>query len=432
MLEDGTTELKGVGVAAHIYAASPNGPRPGLELSDKEKAAETNGVWLCPTHSVQVDQYQFEYPPERLLDMKRVRVFAHALTIESTDFGYLTVRVGPQRVDEIVRAHLPDLDLHKESIKSKVKALYLRIEIALSYSELGLPTAPFEVAHIPRLTQAVREIITEKLRYSDGNDQLWRNVIASWDAQFETHRDPQPPMTSVGHAATGVQFSARNPIDGSILKERLNTHSFILVTTGSGEEYDRREKTITVVSTASKAHPFNWEFKVRPSNRTFEVCVSKLTAHRNIMPKPEERKSFEAYAAIIDKLDAGWEPVAFLAMTLEDGEHSRDFHPTPISIHNSIDFDQLAELKARVTRLRLMNSIADQFQAAVQPSNVLFHQAVSDEILEQLLTGFLESLGPKPWPLEFDSEPLVVNEQLKIVLSLRRSRRSGGFIVGAR
>jgi hypothetical protein len=430
VLENGTIVLKGAGVAAHIYAASPNGPRPGQELSDEEKAAETNGVWLCPTHAVQVDQFQFNYPPEQLLAMKRVRVFTHGLTIESPTFGYLTARVGVQRVDEIVRAHMPDLD--KDKIKTEVNALYRKIENALSITELDLPTPPFEAALTPRLSQTIREIITTELRHSGASDQLWRDVVASWDAQFETYREPQPPMTSIGHAATGVQFSARNPKDGSIMKDRLNTHAFILVTTGSDVEYERREKSITVVHTISKAHSLNWRFKVRPSNGSFEVCFSELTAHRDIMPKPEDRKSFDAYAAIIDKLDEGWEAVAFLAMTLEDGEHSREFHPTPISINTCIDREQLAKLKARVTRVRLVQAIADEFEVTVQLSNALFHQKLSDETLAKFLGGFFESLGHKPWPLTIQSEALVLDEQLKIVLSLRRSVRSCGFTIEGR
>lgn len=428
--EDGTIMLKGVGVAAHIYAASPNGPRPGQELSDEQKAAETNGVWLCPTHSVLVDELQFEYPPERLLAMKRVRVFTHGLTIESPTFGYLTSRVGVQRVDEIVRAHMPDLD--KDKIKSEVNALYLKIENALSLTEINLPTAPFQTALIPCLTQTIREILTIELRNSTATDQLWRDLIASWDAQFETYRDPQPPGTSIGHAATGVQFSARNPRDGSILKDRLNTQSYILVTTGSGAEYERREKSITVINTISPAHPFNWKFKVRPSDESFNVCFSELTTNRDFLPKTEDRRSFEAYAAIIDKLYEGWDAIAFLAMTLGDRDYSREFHPTPISISTRIDREQLAKLKAMVKRVRLAREIADELEVAVKPSNALFHKKLSDEILAKFMRGFFESLGPKPWPNSIQSETLELDEQLKIVLSLRRSVRNCCFTVEVR
>ncbi|BFT64288.1 hypothetical protein PMm318_A50470 [Pseudomonas moorei] len=45
---DGSVGVKGVAVAAHIYAASPGGPRPPVGLTDEEIRAESNGIWLCP------------------------------------------------------------------------------------------------------------------------------------------------------------------------------------------------------------------------------------------------------------------------------------------------------------------------------------------------------------------------------------------------
>lgn len=36
-----------VGVAAHITGAAPNGPRYDPSLSSAERAAITNGIWLC-------------------------------------------------------------------------------------------------------------------------------------------------------------------------------------------------------------------------------------------------------------------------------------------------------------------------------------------------------------------------------------------------
>lgn len=66
---DGSVGVKGVAIAAHIYAASPGGPRPPVGLTDKEISAESNGIWLCPDDATKVDAFQFEYPAELLLEM---------------------------------------------------------------------------------------------------------------------------------------------------------------------------------------------------------------------------------------------------------------------------------------------------------------------------------------------------------------------------
>lgn len=53
--EDRGTRLTNVGEAAHITAASPNGPRYDASLTALERSAEANGIWLCRIHAKQVD-----------------------------------------------------------------------------------------------------------------------------------------------------------------------------------------------------------------------------------------------------------------------------------------------------------------------------------------------------------------------------------------
>jgi hypothetical protein len=44
------TKAVNVGVAAHITAAAPGGPRFDPNLSPRERADASNGIWLCQTH----------------------------------------------------------------------------------------------------------------------------------------------------------------------------------------------------------------------------------------------------------------------------------------------------------------------------------------------------------------------------------------------
>jgi hypothetical protein len=44
-----------VGVAAHITAASPGGPRYAPALTQEQRRHQSNGIWLCETHGKQVD-----------------------------------------------------------------------------------------------------------------------------------------------------------------------------------------------------------------------------------------------------------------------------------------------------------------------------------------------------------------------------------------
>lgn len=53
--EDRSTKLTSVGEAAHITAASSQGPRYDPNLTSTERKAEANGIWLCRNHAKQVD-----------------------------------------------------------------------------------------------------------------------------------------------------------------------------------------------------------------------------------------------------------------------------------------------------------------------------------------------------------------------------------------
>lgn len=51
-----------IGVAAHICAASPGGPRYDLRMSKEERKSYENGIWLCQTHSRMIDVDPARFP----------------------------------------------------------------------------------------------------------------------------------------------------------------------------------------------------------------------------------------------------------------------------------------------------------------------------------------------------------------------------------
>jgi len=59
-----------VGVAAHITAASPGGPRYDQSLASDERSSIDIGIWLCQTCSKLVDNDQARYPVEILRNWK--------------------------------------------------------------------------------------------------------------------------------------------------------------------------------------------------------------------------------------------------------------------------------------------------------------------------------------------------------------------------
>ena len=79
----GSQEVSGSGIAAHIYAASPNGPRGQSGLSVKELAGLENGIWLCSDHAKLVDNNRGRgYSPETLLSFKALQEGRVALEVQ--------------------------------------------------------------------------------------------------------------------------------------------------------------------------------------------------------------------------------------------------------------------------------------------------------------------------------------------------------------
>lgn len=67
LLRDNTFSI---GVAAHICAASPGGPRYDSLMSKEERKSYRNGIWLCQTHSRMIDVDPVRFPVDLLMCWK--------------------------------------------------------------------------------------------------------------------------------------------------------------------------------------------------------------------------------------------------------------------------------------------------------------------------------------------------------------------------
>ena len=61
-----------VGVAGHITAAAPGGPRYDPNLTSEQRRHQSNGIWLCQTHGKAVDSDEGHFTVEILRDWKRL------------------------------------------------------------------------------------------------------------------------------------------------------------------------------------------------------------------------------------------------------------------------------------------------------------------------------------------------------------------------
>ena len=59
-----------IGVAAHIKAASPGGPRYDLSMTETERKDINNGIWLCANCATLIDKDKTTFPVELLIKWK--------------------------------------------------------------------------------------------------------------------------------------------------------------------------------------------------------------------------------------------------------------------------------------------------------------------------------------------------------------------------
>jgi hypothetical protein len=95
-----------IGVAAHITAASPGGPRYDVYISAEKRKSQDNGIWLCEKCAKLVDSDEVRYTVGKLREWKRIAEAETLKQIESRP-------VYPQQFEETpfekLETLIPDL-----------------------------------------------------------------------------------------------------------------------------------------------------------------------------------------------------------------------------------------------------------------------------------------------------------------------------------
>lgn len=130
------------GIAAHITAAAPGGPRYNLALTPDQRKHITNGIWLCSNCSILIDRDEDAFPVSLLNDWKRIAESRAFAAIAGSSIDAELIRKIPVEMDEadleIIRSlSLPqDDDIEKVTVRLRNAA---RIDIKTFKDERGWP-----------------------------------------------------------------------------------------------------------------------------------------------------------------------------------------------------------------------------------------------------------------------------------------------------
>jgi hypothetical protein len=98
-----------IGVAAHITAASPDGPRYDVGLTTEQRSAADNGIWLCQTDAKLVDNDAGRYTVDALRDWKTRAEGAAASELEQRLRRYPDFAGLFERMERLMPALLAEM-----------------------------------------------------------------------------------------------------------------------------------------------------------------------------------------------------------------------------------------------------------------------------------------------------------------------------------
>jgi hypothetical protein len=102
-----------IGVASHISAAAPGGPRYDSGLSATARRGIQNGIWLCQSCAKLIDSDQSRYDPARLRQWKRDSEAETRRELEGASKSRVNTRPRPIRLRlDLLRdlPYVPPLD----------------------------------------------------------------------------------------------------------------------------------------------------------------------------------------------------------------------------------------------------------------------------------------------------------------------------------
>lgn len=152
-----------VGVAAHICAASPGGPRYDATMSPDERSSIENGIWLCATHATLIDRDVVRFSVDTL---RRWKV-DHESYVERNLGEIVTHEATPSLGGRPISAEAARIASERATgWEYRLFAQLLRDEVRLSIDDArhlkyGITLGPIRTMHPQDIADSIRSAMTE-------------------------------------------------------------------------------------------------------------------------------------------------------------------------------------------------------------------------------------------------------------------------------
>ena len=126
---DGEGEID-LGIAAHICAASPRGPRFDPEMTTEERKSATNGIWLCRIHAAAVDAKDSMFTVELLQKWKeQAEHHSWGRLLYAVDGETYRQSTKNELSDRIRAAAAADLEIFRQSYTWPATAILRKLRV---------------------------------------------------------------------------------------------------------------------------------------------------------------------------------------------------------------------------------------------------------------------------------------------------------------
>jgi hypothetical protein len=178
-----------LGVAAHVTAASPAGPRYDSTLLAEERASAQNGIWLCQTCGKLVDSDESRYSVESLRGWRRI---AEAMALgEIEQRREFTAEATPKfmKAEQLMRGLL--MEMRTDLAERPLSREFVMLKRAWSYWAKGNELAYFFDDH-PDLDNKVRILENLGLVQDITYNNVKRFVFTEELVDYLTATNPAP------------------------------------------------------------------------------------------------------------------------------------------------------------------------------------------------------------------------------------------------
>lgn len=427
---DKSKSIVDLGIASHIYAASPGGPRPApIDMPDAMIMHESNGIWTCGSCGAIIDKVKLnssdqmlnpEYSAENLFQMKKVRESAARMSVIDPEVNYLATCITPRELDEIFWRHMPELN--QNSILCDIKAYVGKVLLNSSTPRMLAPGDDLKRKPIAAASQQViKEIenppvgfpykavihtrINNEPDVVDQKEDRQRviEIVGAWANTIDqNHRG----RTLVPIDDVSVLITARDPKNmetcDSFMRAIGHGSGCIDLTSGNRENLDLR-----VWSYFQESNNFIWKLAVNfdagvmRKNSTIRIAGKNLYDSRKNL---DWEDGFYKYSQIMQKLVDGWQLIGFIGMNRNDRSIVDRMHPKAFEIDLKVSKSELDECLYRIEKIKFAIEIEKHwsglrflfteiyFSRELLPEMI---QAGSDEVLAMIKRGLPVHLNPE-------------------------------------